>query len=144
MSPFRECVAGDEGYRFIIHDRDSIYSQGLDASLETLGLEVLKTPYKTPQANSVCERLIGTVRRECLDYIIPFNEAHIQRTLHAWAAHYNRGRPHSSLGPATLDPISPKAELQSQRHCIPADCRVMATSILGGLPSRIPPEKAAA
>ena len=133
LQQFRECVTGDEGYRFVIHDRDSIYSKELDASLKALGLTVLKTPYKSPQANSFCERLIGTGRRECLDFMIPINEAHIRQTLKAWTAHYNSGRPHSSLGPGMPDSRSPKAELQPQRHCIPTNCQVVAASILGGL-----------
>ena len=77
LQQFRECIAGDEGYRFVIHDRDRIYSHDLDAALNALGLTVLKTPYKTPQANAVCERLIGSARRECLDFIIPISEAHV-------------------------------------------------------------------
>ena len=88
---FRECVTGDED------DRDSIYSKELDTSLKALGLIVLKTPYKSPQANSFCERLIGTARRECLDFMVPISEAHIGQTLKSWVAHYNRQRPHSSL-----------------------------------------------
>src|SRR3989441_9678979 len=52
LQQFRECVIGDEGYRFIIHDRDSIYSGELDSSLTTLGLRVLKTPYRAPQAKA--------------------------------------------------------------------------------------------
>jgi hypothetical protein len=91
LQQLRECVAGDEGYRFVIHDCDSIFSKELDASLKALGLSVLRTPYKTPQANSFCERLIGTARRECLDFMIPINEAHIRETLKLWTAHYNRG-----------------------------------------------------
>jgi putative transposase len=133
LQQFRECITGDQGYRFVIHDRDSIYSKELDTSLETLGLTILKTPYKSPQANSFCERLIGTARRECLDFMIPLNEVHIRRALNSWTAHYNRGRPHSSLGPRMPDPSAMKAELQPQRHRIPKDCRVVATSILGGL-----------
>jgi putative transposase len=133
LQQFRECVTGDEGYRFVIHDRDSIYSEELDASLKTLGLTILKTPYKSPQANSFCERLIGTARRECLDFMIPIGEAHIRQTLKSWTAHYNRARPHSSLGPGTPDPNLPKVQPQSQRHCIPKDRRVVATSILGSL-----------
>ena len=133
LQQFRECIAGDEGYRFVIHDRDRIYSHDLDAALNALGLTVLKTPYKTPQANAVCERLIGSARRECLDFIIPISEAHIRQTLKCWVEHYNRARPHSSLGPGTPDPSSPKAELQAERHRIPKDRRVVATSILGGL-----------
>jgi len=81
LQQFRECIAGDEGYRFVIHDHDRIYSHDLDAALRTLGLTVLKTPYKTPQANAICERLIGSARRECLDFMIPISEAHVRRTL---------------------------------------------------------------
>ena len=144
LQQFRECVSGDEGYRFVIHDRDRIYSQELDQSLKSLGLTVLKTPYKCPQGNAFCERLIGSARRECFDFIIPLNETHIRQTFKSWTSHYNRGRPHSSLGPGTPDPSSPKAELQAQRHCIPKDCRVVVTSILGGLHHEYGLEKIAA
>ena len=144
LQQFRECVNGDEEYRFVIHDRDSIYSKELDASLKALGLTVLTTPYKSPQANSFCERLIGTARRECFDFMIPLNGAHIRQTLKSWTAHYNRGRPHSSLGPGTPDPSSTKAEPQPQRHCIPKDCRIVATPILGGLHHEYRQEKVAA
>src|SRR5438093_13566948 len=52
LQQFRECVAGDEGYRFVIHDRDSIYSRNLDSSLRTLRLRALKTPYRSPPAKA--------------------------------------------------------------------------------------------
>src|SRR5215831_18217918 len=81
LQQFRECVSGDEGYRFVIHDRDRIYSQDLDQSLKSLGLTVLKTPYKSPQANAFCERLIGSARRECFDFMIPLNEPTSDRRL---------------------------------------------------------------
>ena len=144
MDAGKHFYAGDEGYRFVIHDRDSIYSKELDTSLKALGLTVLKTPYKSPQANSYCERLIGTARRECLDFMIPLNEEHIRQALKLWKQHYNQGRPHSRLGPGMPDPTFPKAELQSQRHCIPKDCRVVAKSVLGGLHHEYSLEKAAA
>jgi putative transposase len=133
LQQFRECVAGDEGYRFVIDDRDRIYSSNLDTALRALGLTVRKTPRKAPKANAICERWIGSARRECLDFIIPISEAHLRQTLKYWVAHYNRAHPHSSLGPGTPDPSSPKAELQAQRHSIPKDRRVASTSILGGL-----------
>ena len=57
-----------------------------------------------PQANSLCERLIGTLRRECLDWIIPQSEGHLSKVLASWMAHYNRRRPHSALGPGIPDP----------------------------------------
>jgi putative transposase len=144
LQQLRECIVGDEGYRFIIHDRDRIYSRDLDAGLKTLGLTVLKTPRKAPKANAICERWIGSARRECLDFMIPISEAHIRQTLKCWVQHYNRARPHSSLGPGTPDPSSPKAELQAHRHCIPKDCQVVVTSILGGLHHEYGLEKLAA
>src|SRR5437016_3179116 len=113
LQQFRECITGDEGYKFLIHDRDHIYSEELDASLKSFGVTALKTPYKSPQSNAFCERLIGTARRECLDFMIPFNEAHVRQILKSWTSHYNRGRPHSSLGPGIPKPSSPKAELQT-------------------------------
>jgi transposase InsO family protein len=96
---FRMVVSGDQPHRFVVHDRDSIYSEGVDQTIAAMGLTVLKTPVRAPQANAFCERLIGTIRRECLDFIIPLNERHVRRLLREWVAHYNRGRPHTSLGP---------------------------------------------
>src|SRR5262245_17359145 len=133
LQQFRECVTGDEGYKFVIHVRDRIYSRELDSSLRTLGLRVLRTPYRCPQANAFCERLIGSARRECLDFMIPFDENHLRRILKLWTAHYNKGRPHSSLGPGIPDSNFPKVELQIKRHCIPKGHRVAVTPILGGL-----------
>jgi transposase InsO family protein len=60
-------------------------------------VRVLKTPFRAPQANAFCERLIGTIRRECLDFLIPLGEKPLRRILKEWVAHYNRGRPHSSV-----------------------------------------------
>jgi transposase InsO family protein len=96
---FRMIVSGDEGHRFVIHDRDKIFADGVDRTLEAMGLVVLKTPARVPQANAFCERLIGTIRRECLDFVIPVIEAHLRAVLREWTRHYNRGRPHSRLGP---------------------------------------------
>jgi transposase InsO family protein len=133
MQQFRECVIGDEGYKSIVHDRDSIYSSEVDSLLRALGLRVLKTPYRAPQANAFCERLIGSVRRECLDFMIPINEDHVRWTMKEWTTHYNKSRPHSSLGPGIPDPNVQKKELQGKRLCIPKDQHVAVTPILGGL-----------
>jgi putative transposase len=70
-------VSGEQSHRWIIHDRDGIYSEGVDATLTAMGLTILKTPVRAPQANAYCERLIGTIRRECLDWVIPLNERHV-------------------------------------------------------------------
>ena len=78
---FRMIVRGDQAHRFVIHDRDTIYSEGVDRTLEAMGLTVLKTPVRAPQANAFCERVIGTIRRECLDFIIAINEGHVRAIL---------------------------------------------------------------
>jgi putative transposase len=65
--------------------------------------------------------------------MIPVKETHIQQTLKSWVGHYNRGRPHSSLGPGMPDKTSFKADLQATRHCIPKEFRGASVSILGGL-----------
>jgi len=64
-----------------------------------MGLTVLKTPVRAPQTNAFCERVIGTIRRECLDYLIPVTECHVRAILREWVRHYNRGRPHASSEP---------------------------------------------
>jgi putative transposase len=66
MQQLREAIPVDHTYRFLLHDRDSIFSQQLDQSIRNLGLRVLKTPPQSPQANALCERLIGTLRQGML------------------------------------------------------------------------------
>ena len=66
IQQFREAIPRNHSYRFLIHDRDRIFSQPLDQHIRNLGLRVLQTPPRSPQANALCERLLGTLRRECL------------------------------------------------------------------------------
>jgi putative transposase len=134
LQQLREAVPSDHAYRFILHDRDTIFSSELDDSLARLGLEVIETPVRSPQANALCERLIGTLRRECLDWIIPLTEEHLRRTLWSWLAHYNRGRPHTSLGPGLPVPQrNCPVHLQRQRHRFDRSSRVVAHPVLNGL-----------
>lgn len=99
-----------------------------------MGIRVLRSPPGSPKANSLCERVIGTLRRECLDYFIPITESHLRRITQDWVSHYNNGRPHSSMGPGIPDPPSelPVAQ-QILRHHIPSHLKVVARPILGGL-----------
>jgi transposase InsO family protein len=84
LQQFREVITGEAPYRFVVHDRDSIYSSELGSALKSMGMRVLKTPFRAPQANAFCERLVGTIRRECLDFLIPLNERHLRRILKEW------------------------------------------------------------
>ena len=144
LQQFRDAIPGDHQYRFLIHDRDSIFSPGLDHELKAFGLQVLRTPVQAPQANAYCERLVGTMRRECLDFLIPFSEKHLRATLKVWLKHYNQGRPHMSLGPGIPDTPGRRSASGRPRHHLPDDSRVVARSVLGGLHHEYAWEKMAA
>ena len=135
LQQLRDAIPSDHPYQFLIHDRDTIFSSELDAEVKsTFGLRVLRTPVRAPQANAYCERLMGTVRRECLDFMIPLHERQLRGTLRSWVTHYNKGRPHSSLGPGTPEPTPTRRLSQLHpRHRLPRDCRITVEDILGGL-----------
>jgi transposase InsO family protein len=133
LQQFREALPGDHPYRFVIHDRDSIFSKQLDKEVTELGVRVLRTPVRAPMANSICERFGGTLRRECLDFLIPLNERHLKMAIKEWGLHYNRGRPHSSLGPGIPEPNEDSVPASDDRHKLPTGYRVVKTSVLGGL-----------
>jgi putative transposase len=144
VQQFRECLPEPHGYRFVLHDRDSIFSCWLDAALTAMGVRVLRTPVHSPMANAFCERLLGTLRRECLDFLIPFGEEHLRRGLGIWQIHYNRGRPHACLGPGLPHPPPGLPVAPIAGHGLPRDMRVRARSILGGLHHEYGLEKLAA
>ena len=135
LQQLREVIGEEGGCQYLIHDRDKIFAKHLDDSIRALGMEVLRSPVASPKANSICERVIGTIRRECLDWMIPLSEAHLRSILKSWVEHYNRGRPHSMLGPGVPDPprgaaVVPKSE---SRYRLGASALVLAKSVLGGL-----------
>ena len=85
--------------------------------------------------NSICERMIGTIRRECLDWMLPMSEAHLRSILREWVVHYNGGRPHSALGPGVPGPPREAARVSKLgfRPPLAAGAIVLAKSVLGGL-----------
>jgi transposase InsO family protein len=132
IQKLREAIPSEHSYRFLVHDRHATFSAELDEAVRSLGVEVLKTPVRRPQANAFCERLIGSVRRECLDYMIPLNERHLRRVMREWVSHYNRGRPHSSLGPGIPERTAPPPP-RTDRHRLEAGESVRSIAVLGGL-----------
>jgi putative transposase len=134
MQQFREAIPADHTYRFVIHDRDAIFSKEVDQSVRHMGLRVLKTPVRMPVAHAIGERGIGTLRRECPDFVMPLNERHLYGTLKKWVTHYNESRPHMSLGPGIPKPRRTlPVPRQAHRHRMPTDQRVVAQPIIGGL-----------
>ncbi len=144
LQQFREVITGEKPYRFLIHDRDSIYSSELDSAVRSMGLSILKTPFRAPQANAFCERVVGSIRRACLDFLIPLNDRHLRRILQERVAHYNRGRPHSSLGPGIPEPAGGVPVPEISGHRIPCGHRVVGNPVLGGLHHEYRLEKVAA
>ena len=134
LQQLREVVGFDHARRYLIHDRDRIFARSLDERSESR-LDRLKSPPHLPQADAIGERVLGTIRRECLDWLSPLSESHLRLILRSWVGHYNHGRPHMALGPGVLDPPSevvPSATPRS-RHRIGEHVRVHARSVLGGL-----------
>jgi putative transposase len=132
LQQFHEALPGDHAYRFVIHDRDSIFCKELDKEVAAMGVRVLRTHVRAPKANSFCERFGGTLRRECLDFLIPFNERHLRLALKMWIAHFNQSRPHMSLGPGIPAALRPPPPESAHRHRIPAGYLVRRAAVLDG------------
>jgi putative transposase len=131
IQQFRNGLPLDGTYRFLVHDRDGIFAPAVDEALRSMSLQVLKTPVRAPQANAHCERVIGTARREYLDWMIPLSERHLRAVLTDWISHYNRERPHTALGPGLPDDPTRRTTLTG--HRLAAAHRVVVSTRLGGL-----------
>jgi putative transposase len=83
-------------FKFLIRDRDSKFTMAFDQVLAGNGARIIKTPVRSPRANSYAERYAGTLRRECLDHLLIHGERHLRRMLAEYARHYNEHRPHQS------------------------------------------------
>jgi len=135
LQQLREALGYEDRYRYLIHDRDNIFAKSVDESIDRLGLKVVKSPLRSPKANAICERAIGTIRRECLDCMILMSEAHLRAILRDWRAHYNGARPHMALGPGVPDPPPKVAvfQVQPSRHRVREGVVMLAKPVLGGL-----------
>ena len=105
-----------------MRDRDAVYGGDFVPRARRLGLATLRSPVRAPRANAIVERVIGTLRRECLDHLIVLNEGHLGSVLREYVAYYNADRPHRSLG---LEAPQPMAQ--------PGNGPVHSRPILGGL-----------
>ncbi|MHB1553247.1 MAG: integrase core domain-containing protein [Acidimicrobiales bacterium] len=91
--------------KFLVRDRDTKYTASFDAVFGAEGVRVIKTPVQA-RANAICERVIGTIRRECLDRMFILGRRHLEAVLTEYVEHYNAHRPHRSLSqraPCTVD-----------------------------------------
>ena len=87
----------------------------------------------TEKFGEAVKAMAEQLRREGLDFLIPLNERHLRMIVKEWGIHYNRGRPHSSLGPGIPEPSQESVPASDHRHKLPAGYRVGKTPVLGGL-----------
>jgi transposase InsO family protein len=91
------------GFRFLIRDRGSNFTASFDAVFQAAGTTIVRTAAQAPRMNAICERLIGTLRREALDRTLILNQAHLRAVLADYQEHYNTARPHQGTGQRVPD-----------------------------------------
>ncbi len=114
--------------RFLIRDRDTKFTRTFDEVFRSEGARVIRTPIRAPNANAYAERVIETIRAECLDWTLNLGRRHLDRTLRTYADHYNRARPHRALD---LAPPLSEASDPVPAPVSPRDVR--RRDLLGGL-----------
>ena len=118
-----------ESFRFLIRDRNQKFTDSFDDMFRGSGLEIIRTPFRAPQANGVAERFVRTVRSECLERLLILNNQHLERVLDVFVKHYNGHRPHRALALTpprpTRPPVAPATEW--------GEARVQRRDRLGGV-----------
>jgi transposase InsO family protein len=121
--------------KFLIRDRDTKYVASFDEVFRAEGVEILRTPFRTPNANAYAERFVRTIRAECLDHLLIVNERHLERILRSYARHYNSHRPHQGISqeiPAPT-PSLPLMAVASEQKLQTHPRNVRRRDRLGGL-----------
>jgi transposase InsO family protein len=119
-----EATAWGRRPRHLVRDRDAVYGGDFVPRAEGLGIETVLTPVRAPRANAIAERVVRTLRNDCLDHVIPLSEAHLRAVLAEYVRYYNAERPHRSLGlepplppaPTTRGPIRAQPVLGGLHH----------------------------
>jgi putative transposase len=93
----REATPWGKSPEYLLHDRDSRYATHFSAVAAGSGIKELRTPYRAPRANSICERFMGSLRRECLNHTLILHRKHLARVVKEYTAYYNHDRPHQGI-----------------------------------------------
>jgi hypothetical protein len=113
-------------FRFLIRDRDTKFTATFDEVFRSEGIQIVKTPPRTPRANCYAERFVRTARSECTDRILIYNPRHAETVLAEYTNHYNNHRPHQSR--------AQRAPNDQNRECTtPPDAPIHRHRILGGV-----------
>jgi putative transposase len=97
IQQLREAFSYDTAPRYLLFDRDSIFSRAVVKFVEAMGTKPVRTAYRSPWQNPFVERWIGSCRRELLDHVVPFNEGHLLRLVREYVAYYHHDRTHLGL-----------------------------------------------
>jgi putative transposase len=119
-----EAFPFEDGPRFLLRDRDGIYGEHFSDRVEHMGIEEVLIAPRSPWQNLYCERIIGSIRRECLDHVIVLSEDHLRRILAEYFEYYHESRAHLSLERNSRDPRTVQP---------PEKGEVVAKAYLGGL-----------
>jgi putative transposase len=123
----REATPYGQTPTYLIRDNDRKFGPSFAHVAATSGINVLRTPYRTPQANAVCERFLGSVRRECLDHVLILHEKQLHRLLKNYIFYFNQARPHQGLGQRIPEPAMLSIPPPNQPG------QVLSVPVLGGL-----------
>jgi transposase InsO family protein len=125
----REATPCGKGPKYLLHDRDRKYGRKFSAVAASSGIKELRSPIRAPKANAVCERIIGSLKRECLDHMLIWHRSQVHRLVKEYVIYYNQARPHQGI-----EQRIPERYFQKQ-HSV-AKCsrpRMIAKPVLGGL-----------
>ena len=111
----RNAFSDEEPPRFLIRDRDTKFGELFTETVSALGMEAILTAYRSPWQNGHCERLIGSIRRECLDHLIIMNESHLRRILQSYFRYYNTQRTHLGINKDSPEPREVQADGEIER-----------------------------
>ena len=114
-----EAFPEDNAPRFLIRDRDSIYGQFFQERVKRMGIEPVVIAYRSPWQSPYVERLIGSIRRECLQHFIVLNERHLMRILRSYLSYYHEDRTHLSLDRNSPIPRDSESVMQGEVVSIP-------------------------
>ena len=121
---------GDDAFqpRFLLRDRDTKFTRSFDDVFRSQGVKVVPLPVRAPRANAVCERWVGTARRELLDHLLIFGGRHLESALKEFVEHYHHARPHQALGQRT-----PCGDLPTLSDRLSNSTSIVRRDRLGGL-----------
>jgi putative transposase len=121
----REATPWGKGPKYLIRDRDTKYGPLFSNVAQGTGIKVLQTPVRAPKANAICERFIGSLKRECLDHMLILHANQLHHIVRSYVKYYNHSRPHQG--------IEQRVPAQFPRTNPPSSGPIIARPVLGGL-----------